>query len=305
MTEERARVFISCGQRKDTKEADIAQEIKDALNKKGFNPYVAIQEQTLDGLKENIFARLSESEYLLFIDFPREQMIGKTECRGSLFSHQELAIASYLQLEVIAFQQSNTALEGMMATMQLNPIPFTDLAKLPAMVLEEVEKRGWRSDWQNVLQVERESLEFQDARVSFRNQQKMARFFHLTVKNRHRSKIAKNCTAYIESSTKLPENVTATLGTVELKWAGYTMPTAAIMPLSERELDAFFIIHDEPNILYFNCFSDSSYYGMPLLGYGDYILTYVVISENFPIARAAVKATIGNSIGEASLVAYP
>jgi hypothetical protein len=100
-------------------------------------------------------------------------------------------------------------------------------------------------------------------------------------------------------------NTDAAMGTVELKWAGYTMTTVAIMPRSERELDAFFIIHDSPNILQFNCFSDSSYYGMPILGYGDYVLTYVVISDNFPIARATVKVTIGNSVDTASLVTYP
>ena len=125
MAEERARVFISCGQQKDTLESKIAQEIHDVLYEKGFEPFVAIQEQTLIGLKENIFAKLTESEYLLFIDFTREQL-PSVSYRGSLFSHQELAIASYIQLDAIAFQQEGVALEGMMKAMQLNAIPFSD-----------------------------------------------------------------------------------------------------------------------------------------------------------------------------------
>ena len=54
--ERRARVFISCGQAKGTDEERIATEIARRLHELGFNPYIAIQEQTLRGLKENIFS---------------------------------------------------------------------------------------------------------------------------------------------------------------------------------------------------------------------------------------------------------
>ena len=304
MAQERARVFISCGQQKDTGEAKIAQEIHDMLSAKGYDPYVAVKEQTLSGLKENIFARLSDSEYLIFIDFAREKL-SSTSCRGSLFSHQELAIASYIQLDAIAFQQEGVELEGMMKAMQLNAIPFNEPADLPKMVLQEIDKRGWQPNWKNILQIEIANPQYEDARVDFKGQQKMARFFHLTVKNRHRIKIATSCTAYMKSIIKLPEKNETTFKAVELKWVGYIMPTVAIMPSSERNLDAFFIIHDEPLTRYFNCFSSSSYYGMPILGYGDLLLNYVVISENFPIASTTVKITIGNSLDSASIAAYP
>lgn len=68
---EKARIFISCGQRKDTDEVAIANQIADKLEKElGFeSPYIAVQEQRLEGVKENIFRRLSNSEYFLFIDF--------------------------------------------------------------------------------------------------------------------------------------------------------------------------------------------------------------------------------------------
>jgi hypothetical protein len=304
VTEERARIFISCGQQKDTGEANIAQEICNMLSEKGYEPYVAVQEQTLSGLKENIFARLSDSEYLIFIDFAREKL-SSTSCRGSLFSHQELAIASYIQLDAIAFQQEGVSLEGMMKAMQLNAIPFNKPADLPKMVVQEIDKRGWQPNWKNILQLEIASPQYEDARIDFMGQQRMARFFHLTVKNRHISKIATSCTAYLKSIIKLPEKIETPLRTVELKWAGYTMPTAAIMPSSERNLDAFFIVHGEPLIRRFRCFSDSSSYGTPILGYGDYLLTYVVISENFPVASITVKITIGNNLESASIAAYP
>jgi cobalamin biosynthesis protein CbiG len=103
----KARVFISCGQRKNTDEVEIAEKIRELLELKGFDPYVAVREQTLRGLKENIFKQLSSSEYFLFIDFKREQFKGESVYRGSLFSHQELAVASFLEdIELMAFREN-------------------------------------------------------------------------------------------------------------------------------------------------------------------------------------------------------
>jgi hypothetical protein len=50
---EAARIFISCGQNNDTDEARIASEIKIKTQSLGFDPYVAIDVQTLQGLKES------------------------------------------------------------------------------------------------------------------------------------------------------------------------------------------------------------------------------------------------------------
>jgi len=120
-----ARVFISCGQRKETIEARIAGVIKNKLTKLGYTPYVATQEQTLDGIKENIFRRLQNSEYFLFIDFKRERLCTERgeAYRGSLFSHQELALASYLNKPVKAFQEKGVKPhDGLIGFLQTNPI---------------------------------------------------------------------------------------------------------------------------------------------------------------------------------------
>src|SRR6187399_2564429 len=103
----KAKVFISCGQCKGTDEVELAQEISDRLKRLGFETYVGVSEQSLLGLRENVFAQLESSEYFLFIDFRREKFLEgwATACRGSLFSHQELALASYLEMPVIALQE--------------------------------------------------------------------------------------------------------------------------------------------------------------------------------------------------------
>jgi hypothetical protein len=303
MAELKAKVFISCGQKKDSKEVELANAIAKVLEDMYFEPYVASQEHTLSGLKENIFWQLDTSEYFLFIDFAREQLENSPEHRGSLYSHQELAVASYLGLEVVAFQQRGVKmLDGMIGTMQLNPVMFDDLETLPALVSEQIKKANWRANWKNTIEITRTESEFQDANIKSIPNPQLARFFHLTVNNHNVRKIALNCAAYLEKMTKLPENISDTPRTTELKWAGYTQPTVAIMPESHRELDALYVLHNTPYIMHFSCFSDSSYYMMPVLGSGRYQLEYVVISENFAPARITVEVNIGNSIDDISLI---
>src|SRR5262249_42973909 len=101
----RAQVFISCGQSGRKDEAQVARDIAARLEKLGFETYIAIAQQTLRGLKENIFDELRRSEYLVFVDFKREKLGRSQYHRGSLFSHQELAVASLFEIEIAAFQE--------------------------------------------------------------------------------------------------------------------------------------------------------------------------------------------------------
>lgn len=298
----KAKVFISCGQRRDAEEVEVVRAIAKVFEGLGFDPYIAIQEQTLRGLKENIFSQLTTSEYLLFVDFPRENFGDSSERRGSLFSHQELAIASYLDLPVIAFQQKGVKpLDGMLGILQANAIPFDDAKKLPEMVRQQVNKAGWRADWKNALAIKRTPAEFDDARIVGQPGQPNARFFHLTVGSLNPYKPAVNCTAYVEGIRDLRTNLPVTFRTAELKWAGYVLPSVAIMPASSRELDAFFVLHDNPLTMHFNCFTDSGYFMRPICGPGQFRLDYLIVSENFPQARISVTATVGNTIADATL----
>lgn len=302
----RAKVFISCGQREEMGEFQVAQDIAKVLQDDfSFDTYVAVHRQSLNGLKENILAQLSSSEYFLFVDFTREQFANSEEHRGSLFSNQELAIASYLNVPVIAFQQKGVKqLDGMLSILQANAIPFDDSAKLPDMVREQVKKAGWHTNWKNALRIEREPGQYDDA-FTGGGSGPLARFFHLNVSNLNPHKIALNCTAYIESIRAVPSSRQFRLRRVELKWGGYTLPNAAIMRSSmrssSRPLDACFVFHNQPHILQFSSFSDSSYFMEPIIGPGQFELDFVVVSETFPPAYATLIATVGNTIDAAKL----
>src|ERR1700733_11674436 len=158
-----ARVFISCGQAKGSDELYTAQKIAERLKEIGFDPYIAVEEQTLLGLTENIFPRLRDYEYFVFVDFKREELRSTRRAgppklhRGSLFAHQELAIAAYLKLPVLAFQENGVKTDdGVLRFLQANATPFTDRNLLPNVIADEVQRRKWNPHLRNELILERQ-----------------------------------------------------------------------------------------------------------------------------------------------------
>jgi len=128
-----AKVFISCGQREDendTYEVDVAGAVDELLREKlHYDTYLACSIQDLTGLDAAIRRGLETSDYFLFIDFCREDLEGKSLCRGSLFSHQELALAYYLGFgdNLIYLQDQFKSMidrEGLLRVLQVKRIPF-------------------------------------------------------------------------------------------------------------------------------------------------------------------------------------
>jgi hypothetical protein len=308
--EARARVFISCGQAKDTNEQSTAHAIANRLDQLGFDPYVAVQEQTLRGLTENIFDRLARSEYYIFIDFKREELANTSPPvhRGSLFSHQELALAAYLRIPVLAFQEVGVKqMDGIMRFLQANATPFTDRNLLASVIADKVNERRWAPHWRCELELDRDPTQFSDAnRVEQTLEGKLqyytGRFFHIDVRNRHIDKAATNCYVYLSRVCNLATGQEIPLKTIEFKWAGYTLPNAHILPNQSRRFDAFWIDHRSPGQLEFNVFSDSTEYVPRVGGEGRYSLEYVVISDNFPPAKGTFTLNLGNSLDRTTLL---
>ncbi|MCP8317080.1 MAG: hypothetical protein H3Z52_03660 [archaeon] len=297
-TEYRAKVFISCGQQKDSDEVEIAHRIADRLRGLGYEPYIAVEEQTLKGVKENIFSQLETSEYLIFIDFKREKLFtrsGEEVYRGSLFSHQELAVASFLDIPFIAFQEKGVKSDdGILKFVQANCIQFTNRHTLPNVIADYINQQGWNPHWKNELVLERDEKEYTDATVVKTGRD--ARYFHIEVRNLHRRKLASNCYAYLESIKDLSTGRQTTLETIELKWKGYVLPNATILPSSSRYFDAFFIFHNSPTKPHFNLFTDFTGYIPQINGPGDFEFNYAIVSENFRTARAKFRLHLGERL---------
>ena len=316
-----ARVFISCGQRKKanlkkiskenvnmmTPEFQIAQQISKELKKLGFKPYIALEQQELEGVKEAIFKELRNSEYFLFIDFKREQLCAEGTLefvwngvyRGSLFSHQELAIATFQGLEVLAFQEEGVKKDdGVLKFIQANCKTFSDRKKLPSLVAAEVQKK-WKPNWRNELALNRLDRDFQDAE----NRGVLGRYYHIRVLNNHKNRIARNCIGYIEHYRNLETGETRDFELVELKWKGVTTQAISIPPKKYRFLDAFHIEHDwsyhvwlglNPHIVD----SSSLMQEYRVNGLGNHELYYVVFSEDFSPARAKFRLHLGKQIND-------
>ena len=266
----KTKIFISCGQSKVSDEVEIAHRIAERIHSLGYEPYVAVEEQSLRGVKENIFSQLETSEYLVFIDFKREQIVCGEEklFRGSLFSHQELALASYLDIPLLAFQERGVKKDdGLMRFLQGNCISFSDRHLLPSVVSDEISRRKWTSDWKNSLCLERDPKQYSDATIP---DGRLCRYFHIDVNNLHHRKTAINCCAYLENVYDVENKKEISIRTVEFKWAGYIMPYASIMPRSCRSIDAFFVSHSSPTRMMFNIYTDSTHFVPRIIGPGNY-----------------------------------
>ena len=307
-TTPRAMVFISCGQARGTDEEATASAVASRLRDLGFDTYIAVQEQTLRGIKENIFRQLEKSEYYIFVDFKRDQLANTSPpiYRGSLFSHQELALASYLDIDVLAFQELGVKKDdGILHFLQANATNFTDRNLLPNVIADGVRERGWDPHWKNELVLEREPGQFTDAmRVENRAGPQTpfpGRFFHIDVRNRHRSKIATNCCVYMAKAINLDTSQEIPLKTVEFKWAGYVLPNAHILPGQVRRFDAFWLAHHLPMTMQFNVYSDATDYIPRIEGEGRYELSYQVVADNFPAASGSFILNLNRSLNLTAL----
>jgi hypothetical protein len=292
----RSRVFLSCGQAKGTDEADIAHQIGQRIEALGFACYVAIGDQTLASIRENIFRQLELAQYFLFIDFKREQIIARgattsTHCRGSLFSHQELGLASYLELPCLVFQEAGLLTrDGMLGAFQANAIEFTDRKNLPRVVAdvvrEKCEKGEWAPDWAGSLSLHVAAKPFADAHQGDA-QGPVFRHFHGVVRNNHRSKLALNCYVVLESITPTDGGKANPIDPIEVKWAGSTLPSVIVAANSERRFDAFKVAAANPARIYFNVpWCDSSEFRPLIDGTGAFKFTFGAYSSNFAPAHS-------------------
>jgi hypothetical protein len=295
------KVFISCGQR--PAEMRVVKEVERRLIEKGFATYIGVEQRSLKTLRENIFHELSSSEYFLFIDFKREPVMETAQDgtvrlfhRGSLFSHQELALASFLHLEAVGFQQVGVRREGILDVMQLNCFQFQDAGELPDLVMEAIEALGWDAHWKALLHLERS-----EPKPGGSNDDPPY-IFHIEVRNLHQRKPAINCTAYLHDVRRVGSDEPYPFQKFELKWAGTTVPYVTIMPGESRSFDAFYIDPKEPTRLRWEGFSfaDTDKVCPDIRAAGEYILSYVVASFNFPVMQAKFRLELKNTLEEVS-----
>lgn len=308
--ENRAKVFVSCGQREDYGEKEIAERVGKVLQDLGFDVYLGIKDNTLDSVRENLFPQLEDSEYFLFIDFKREELKtneaedrdGKKKFRGSLFSHQELALATYLEFKerAIGFHEQGVRREGLAWGQQLNSQEFCDRDALPDLVKEVVEKKikqkEWNASWKAQLSLDRSPEEFGGDKSD------PPYVFHIEVTNQHWMRTAHGCRALLWKAEEIKTKRVLTTHNFELKWAGIQLPEATIVQGGTRSFDAFEIRPEAPTVLEWSmAFTDTIKVWPQITEPGMYRLEFIVTSQNFWNVWAAFQLNLLPNIDDTKL----
>ena len=279
------------------------EKVERHLKNKGFATYVAVKHRSVEPIDENIFRALSSSEYFLFIDFRREQVMETTHDgfvrlfhRGSLFSHQELALACFLKLDAVGFQQYGMRKEGMLGFVHLNCFSFQNAGDLPDLVTEKIKELRWNACWKAQLRLDRKDFE---RGGSWKDKPFL---YHIEVWNLHERKPATNCTAFLHEIKRKGSDVPIHFNKFELKWAGTDVPYVTIMPGECRTFDAFYIKAEEPSKLQWEEFShaDTPKVCPDVQGPGTYEFIYEVTSLNFPVVRAEFQLELKETLDEVS-----
>lgn len=307
----RAKIFLSCGQRTEY-ERKTANDLAKELNDLGFDTYIAIKQQSLSSLRENIYKQLETSDYYLFIDFKREKLCNidhnrllskvifskNLEYRGSLFAHQELAIASFINLPILAFQEEGIKkLDGLMNALQVNSYTFTQSTHLLEYIISTVKEKlqtgEWATDWKSSITAICDN-EFYEDTYDYSTKETL-RVFHIGVCNNHRYKPLINGSVLLERILVINSNLIIPIETVETKWKGSQYPYITIAPNSIRKFDAILILKTQPEIMHFHILTDYGGYSIKVETREPILATFRITSSNFPCLLITIKidATMG------------
>ncbi len=284
----RARVFISCGQN-TPEEKQIGIQLSDDFRGRGFDPYFAEEVHTPEGITNNVFNALRESEYFVCVLTPRTG-----SQTGSLYVQQELAIASFLQIPMVLFRFGEIKLEGIAKYLILNPIPVATVDELLKRTLKETET------WDN-LSKNQLFLSFgnhtKDVTIVNEPNSPVSDWYHIIVSNHSSRFHAKNCLAYIKSIMDVNSGsyiIQRDDYKIELIWAGTGDVTINIPSEGKRDVDAFFIIHGHNQII-FNQRKTSTVYQYENLPFGHYKIVYVILADKFPSVSIEIEIQYGQN----------
>ena len=284
------RVFISCGQATE-EERQVAWAIKDYFEGAGFRPYVAIQAQSIQDVNSAIVSELKSADYYVFVDFPREPLPHPSaeRHRGSLFTHQELAIAYTLGFEKAVFlQQKDVHLEGLLRYTASNAAKFSRIAEVLPTLKRLVEERQWDPAYSRHLVVH--GIHWSDALLSFGShtgEALVGRFLYLDIENRRTDLAAFSCVARLAFFEGPPGTPHHPSDRSHLKVTGQPGFVQMIWPSSTGAFDLL-LVKLQGGAVCLNNALDVIPKPELISNAGHYILHYEVLAEAFPILEIAV-----------------
>jgi len=293
------KVFISCGQA-SAEERVTAAELSQWLSNRGFLPYVAIQAQSIQDVNSAIISELKTSDYYIFIDFPRELLEGDPDGahRGSLFTHQEMAIAYILGFERVLFLKHKDAkLEGLLRYTASNAIIFSTSKEAIEKAEEAIDERGWTPSYtRHLIAV---NLNWSQEMILYvshsTGEHLVGKFLTIDIQN-HRSDLAAfNTVARLSSIKDANDNSIPVADRSHLKANGQPGYAQTIWPGSHGAFDLL-LAKAEQGVICLNSSLDLSPKPLIITQPGRYTLQYEVLSESFPILTFSIQLDVtGNA----------
>jgi len=275
-------VFVSCGQHSE-RERSFAAKMKSALEARGFLVYVAIAAQSIEDVNAGIIRQLERSDYYLFVDFRREQL-DEHSARGSLFTHQELAIAHRTGFEqALFFQEEGTRLEGLLRYMGGNAVRFGAETDLVERVLSSVSERGWSP---------RFSRHLIAARIhdlgGISTPQIKGRFFAVDIENRRADLAAYGAIARLERLRSASGSWQRSPNRSPLKVDGQAGFGQVIWPEDHGAFDIMAVGAEPPHGIHLFTSLDLLRIDPLASEPGEHELEYAVLAAAFPVLRFTV-----------------
>jgi hypothetical protein len=295
-----ARVFISCGQRDG--EREIAQAVAQWFATRGYRPYVALEAQSIQNVNSGILGELRCADYYVFIDFRREAIGdgGDERFRGSLFSHQELAIAYAMGFEhAIFFREAGVKLEGVCAYLASNATRFEDRNAVPSLVAQAVELRNWQPEYSRNLVVG--PLRMSDEPIQYRDLR--GRFLYADVQNRRPDVGATGVVARLSAFQLAGQPRQVSPNRSHLKVTGQQLAfQQTIWPCNHGAFDLLCVDLERGSCVYLNNALDVLPRPVLFDCAGEHVLEYEVFAHGFDVVRFAVRLHATSNCADASAV---
>ena len=274
-----AKIFVSCGQA-NAAERETARRIKERLTHQGFEVYVAIQAQSVEDVNSGIIRQLKNSDYYVFVDFRREALGPEADAnRGSLFTHQELAIAYMSGFEhVVFFQEKGVKLEGLLRYMGANPAEFETHNQLLELIENSIRDRRWNVHYSRHLIAT--GPRWSSGILSYGDL--IGRFLYIDIENRRSDLAAYDTVARLEFIRCRGGDKRPCPNRSHLKITGQPGFTQIIWPSNHGAFDLLVVARDQPSNVFLNNALDVTPKTPIIERSGSYALEYAVLAKEFP-----------------------
>jgi len=286
-----ARVFISCGQAND-EEREVASNLEKWFRLGGYDPYVAVQVQTIGDLNAGIIGALKASDYFLFVNFPRETVVAHDQewRRGSLYSHQELAIAYAFGFEhFLVVNHKNVKHEGVQKFVVSNVPEFERPAEVLPLVKAAVEAARWTPSYSRHLSLD--PLRWAGEVIYTDHAgQRSQKTLHGDVANNRADRAAYHVVAHLNEVINLNAGQQIDHGDrMVLKASGFRGYEHTIWPNSSCPFDLLAVSVDDPKLVFLNSSLDLVPRTPIIRAPGVYELRYRFIAEEYALLERSVR----------------